>query len=88
MVKAECKGDVCVWFWDENDDYGFVSVYDNENVDVGLDLGNEVSKTWCSSLSSLFDGLDDTTLAGKDGLNDAETCHRCVRLVGVELRDN
>ena len=43
-------------------------------------LGNEKSHTFCTKLSQSFEGIEDTTLTGKDGSR-----FTCCRLVAIQL---
>ena len=47
-------------------------------------LGNERSDSGCYNMSRCFEGLEDTTLTGKNGLH-SEDEHHCARLVAVQL---
>ena len=48
----------------------------------GLGLGDERVDAWCGDLSREFEGLEDTTLSGKNG----HGCfHHCTRLLAVQL---
>ena len=70
-----------VEFW-KNDSYGFAMFW----VDWtgGFWLGNESSNSFCSNMSRLFEGLEDTTLTGNANQSNG-SYHHCTRLVAVQL---
>ena len=70
-----------VGFW-KNNSQGFVNF--GMGCVGGFYFGNEKSKSWCDNLSRCFEGLEDTTLTGKTGLN-TEDEHHCSRLVALQL---
>ena len=76
------KEDAYVRFWN-SDSNGFVDFW----VDGvgGFFLGNEWSESYCENVSRGFEGLEDTTLMGKNGTFDKGPFHRCTRLVAVQL---
>ena len=80
-VKEELKSEAFVRFW-KDDRFGFVSFW----VDGagGFFLGDERSESFCSGLSSAFEGLEDTTLTGKS-FQKIDLYHHCYRLVAVQL---
>ena len=45
-------------------------------------LGNEKSDSWCSELSKAYEGIQDTTLTGKNGCG---PFLQCYRLVAIQL---
>ena len=82
-VKEKFKenDDALVYFY-KNDDIGFVR-FGVDNVG-GFRLGDERSMSFCKNVSCAFEGLEDTTLTGKTGLN-TEDEHHCSRLVALQL---
>ena len=51
----------------------------------GVFLGTELSNSFCCGLSSVFEGVEDTTLTGASGQRKHGPFHRCLRLVAVHL---
>ena len=52
----------------------------------GFFLGNERSDSYCTDLSRGFDGLEDTTLTGKNNRDLRKPpYHHCTRLIAVQL---
>ena len=80
-VKEGLGKEPHVWFY-ENGSKGFVwfGVYG----EGGPFLGDESSDSYCWQVSHTFEGLDDTTLTGKNG-TDEGPFHHCARLVSVQL---
>lgn len=80
-VKRELKDKALVNF-DKNDNAGFVWFC----VDyVGCFwLGNETSNSFCADLSCAFEGIQNTTLTGKNSYN-SPPYHRCTRVVAIQL---
>ena len=82
VVKERLKDKAYVFFY-ENSRYGFVW--------FGVDwagnfrLGNERSDSFCCDMSRAFEGIEDTTLTGKNGTFDKGPYHRWTRLVAVQL---
>ena len=81
--KEGKKKDAYVKFW-ENDINGFVTFGDD--FCGGFYLGNERSDSYCADLSRGFEGLEDTTLTGKnwERPNFGEY-HHCTRLVAIQF---
>ena len=52
----------------------------------GFYLGNERSASICYDISDAFEGLEDTTLTGKNGAWDQGQYHHCTRLVAIQLQ--
>ena len=50
----------------------------------GFGLGNEECDAWCQKTSSVFAGLEDTTLTGKTGTWSGPF-HHCARIIAVQL---
>ena len=48
-------------------------------------LGDEKSNLYCWNVSDAFDGLENTTLTGKDGFWSSVQYHHCTRIVAVWL---
>ena len=70
------RNNACVKFWRNDSDGWFVSFTVNS---LGcFYLGNCSSRTWCRDLSFAFQGIEDTTLTGKN--NEAFCCCRLVAL--------
>ena len=78
-VKEDLREGAAVVFAKDND-YGVVWFYSY----YGFWLGNEHSASVCSNLSQGFEGLEDTTLTGKNGFHNL-AFHHCARLVAVQL---
>ena len=68
----------------KNDSNGFVLFFVG-GADSSIRLGNEASKSNCWNLSRGFEGLEDTTLTGKNGTWGKGPYHHCTRLVAVQL---
>ena len=83
VVKENVKENALVLF-EKKDKNGFVVFYVNM-ADSSIRLGNERSESNCWNVSSSFEGLEDTTLTGKDGTFDEGPYHHCTRLVAVQL---
>ena len=81
VVKEELKKEAFVYFF-KNDSRGFVDFWVNGG---NFSLGNEGSDSYCCDMSRGFEGLEDTTLTGKNGDWFIEPYHRCARLVAVRL---
>ena len=82
VVKAELKDKAYVFFC-KNNCNGFVQFGVSG---VGwFYLGNERSRSFCRYLSRSFDGLEDTTLTGKNGTLFSGPYHHCARLVAIQL---
>ena len=81
-VKAEMKENAYLDFW-KNDTSGFVVFWVFGK--GGFYLGNESSESDCWNVSDAFEGLEDTTLTGKNGTCDEGPFHHCVRLIAVQL---
>ena len=47
-------------------------------------LGDEVSESYCYEVSDIFNGLEDTTLTGKNGTWSGPY-HRCTLLIAFHL---
>ena len=70
---------------EKNKSYGFL-MFGVVCASVGFNLGNERSNSWCWNMSRAFDGLEDTTLTGKNNTNCLyPPYHHCTRLVAVQL---
>ena len=79
-VKEGLKESAYVIFWKNGN--GCVAFY----VDgLGFSLGNERSDSCCLDMSRVFEGIQDTTLTGKNGWLFEKDKHHCVRLVAVKL---
>ena len=48
-------------------------------------LGNEKSESYCAFVSDAFEGLENTTLTGKNGTRDKGPYHHCTRLVAIQF---
>ena len=48
-------------------------------------LGNEKSMSFCCKMSRAFEGLENTTLTGKNGNWKKGPFHHCTRLIAVQL---
>ena len=83
FVKEKLKEKANVYFWKNDSSYGFVWF----GVDCvgGFWLGNERSNSYCFNLSWCFEGLENTTLTGKNGTCDEGPFHHCTRLVALQL---
>ena len=81
-VKGDLKDKACVKFWKTDLGNGFVEfrVYGG-----CFFLGNEKSRTFCCNSSDGFEGIQDTTLTGKNGTYYKGPYHHCTRLVAVQL---
>ena len=81
VVKKGLKENASVMF--KNSSYGFVVFWVG---DAGwFYLGNEKSYSYCRNLSDAFEGLDDTTLTGKNGRWKEGPYNHCTRLVAIQL---
>ena len=76
---------VCFWKDDRSNFFWFGVAFDD--VCSGFQLGNEKSKSYCCDMSQAFEGLEDTTLTGKNngGTEDNEVYLHCTRLVAIQL---
>ena len=81
VPKEGLKRKANVFF--NNNDNGFVEIW--VNCFGGFYLGNESSNSYCRDLSKGFEGIQDTTLTGKDGTYPEGPYHHCTRLVAVQL---
>ena len=81
-VKEGKKDNVIVKFF-KNNINGFVGfwVFDN----YGFRLGNERSYSNCNQMSQGFEGLEDTTLTGKNGACHEGPYYHCTRIVAIQL---
>ena len=78
-AKPSNPVDAVIVFWSNTTNNAFVG-FGGERGSFGL--GNVESDTWCLSLSELFEGIEDETLTGKDGM---DAFHHCSRLVAVHF---
>ena len=84
FVKKSQMKKAFVKFW-KTDKRGFV---DFAVFAVGFFyLGNERSDSFCFKVSDAFDGLENTTLTGKDGKFFSGPYYHCTRLVAIQLRN-
>ena len=83
-VKEELTEKANVWFG-KSDNIGFV-FFKVEGVGWFY-LGNERSDSFCSHLSHAIEGLEDTTLTGKNNTGGWREgpYHHCARLVAIQL---
>ena len=82
VVKQGLKAKANVYFF-KNNINGFVGFY--VNMAGEFRLGNERSNSYCRDLSDAFEGLENTTLTGKNLTCDEGPYHHCTRLVAVQL---
>ena len=82
FVVKEKVNRVVVKFY-KNGHNGFVGFWVDEN--FGFRLGNERSDSNCVNMSLAFEGLENTTLTGKNGTWYEGPFHHCTRLVAVQL---
>ena len=76
-VKRELRGDASVRF-NKNNKSGWFVKFDGG--DGWFYLGNEKSETYCVYLSRGFEGIEDTTLTGKN-----DEFFTCCRLVAIQI---
>ena len=82
VVKDELKNEAVVLFFnDHNNGFGWFGVAGVG----GFRLGNERSNSNCWNMSRGFDGLENTTLTGKNGAWREGPYHHCARLVAIQL---
>ena len=76
VVRERLKEKACVYFYNKSD--GFVEFW---VVGYGwFYLGNERSNSYCYNMSDAFEGIENTTLTGKN-----DSYHHCTRLVAIQL---
>ena len=78
VVKVELRGDAGVRFFKNYFEGWFVAFDGGAG---GFFLGNEKSRTWCSTLSFAFEGIENTTLTG----NTFPKRFTCCRLIAIQL---
>ena len=83
VVKEDEKDDAFVYFC-MNYIHGMVLF--GVNSAGSFFLGNERSNSFCWDMSYAFEGLDDTTLSGKNSTFDEGPYHHCTRLVAIHLK--
>ena len=83
-VKKGLKGNAYVNFYKKHSN-GVFGLWVGGTHGCGFYLGNEKSDSYCEHVSRGFEGLEDTTLTGKNGTFDKGPYHRCTRLVAVQL---
>ena len=82
VVNEWLKENVFVEFYK---DFMFGFVFFGVNLSLGgFFLGNEMSESYCSNLSDAFEGLENTTLTGKNS-NVYDQLHHCTRIVAFQL---
>ena len=82
-LKAELQDKAYVMFF-KNDLEGWF-VWFRVSGCGGFHLGHERANTYCHDLAQCFDGIENTTLTGSTMDADGDHCHRCFRLVAVQL---
>ena len=82
VVKDELKKKAFVRFY-KSDSRGFVD-FGVSGVG-GFTLGNEMIDSYCWKMSCAFEGLENTTLNGKNYHYPDGPYHHCARLVAVRL---
>ena len=83
VVREGLRRHLGVYFW-KNDNRGFVGFWVDGS--YGFFLGNESSRSYCYRTSQGLEGLEDTTLTGKNSPNHFNgPYHHCTRLVAVQL---
>ena len=72
-----------VIFYKDDEYHGWFVKFDGYT--GGFFLGNEKSDTYCINLSQGFEGIEDTTLTGKNRACGKGPYHHCARLIAVQL---
>ena len=84
FVKERLKENANVLF-DKDDTNGFVGFYTFGY--AWFCLGTERSNSYCDKMSWVFEGLENTTMTGKNGNEREGPYHHCTRLVAVQLHN-
>ena len=80
VVKEEVRDRVSVCY--NKNHWKLCFIVFGADLNGGVQLGNAQSPTMCWKLAKVFEGIDDTTVTGADGVSQP---HHCTRLVALQL---